>query len=67
MDPSRNSNFLTIAYINVHGQSRLSEAKQVQIEDFIKFNKIDIAHLQDIEICDDTFSNCDFISSAFNI
>ena len=48
MDPSRNSNFLTIAYINVHGQSRLSEAKQVQIEDFIKFNNIDVAHLQEI-------------------
>ena len=64
MDPR---NILTIAYINIHGQSKLTEAKQVQIEDFIKFNKIDVAHLQEIEICDETFANCNFISSAYNI
>ena len=68
MDPSSSSNnLLTIAYINIHGQTKLSDAKQVQIEDFIKYNKIDIAHLQEIEICDETFSNCNFISSSFNI
>ena len=44
-----------------------TESKQAQIEDFIKFNKIDIAHLQEIEICDKTFSKCNFISSSFNI
>ena len=43
------------------------EAKQVQIEDFMKFKKIDIAHLQESEICDKTFSTCSFISSNFNI
>ena len=46
MDPSssRNNNLLTIAYINIDGQSTMSDAKQVQIEDFLKFNKIDIAY-----------------------
>ena len=58
---------LTIAYINVHGQSKLTEAKQIQIEDFLKYNNIDVAHLQEIEICDETFSECNFISSSFNI
>ena len=69
MDPSsiRNDNILTIAYLNIHGQSALSEAKQVQIEDFLKFNKIDVAHLQETQICDETFSNCNFISSTYNI
>ena len=69
MDPSsnRNNNLLTIAYLNIHGQSTMSEAKQVQIEDFIKFNNIDVAHLQEIEIHEETFSNCNFISSSYNI
>ena len=51
----------------MHAQSNLSETKQVQLEDFIKFNKIDIAHLQETEICDKTFSTCNFISSSFNV
>ena len=65
MDPT--DQILTIAYINIHGQSRLTDAKQVQIEDFIKYNKIDVAHLQEIDICDETFSGCNFISSSFDI
>ena len=52
-----NSNILTIAYINMHGQSTLSETKQVQLEDFIKFNKIDIAHLPETEISGKNFLN----------
>lgn len=58
---------LVIAYLNIHGQTKLSQAKQIQIEDFLKFNKVDIAHLQEIEILDDTFLECNFISSSFNI
>ena len=53
--------------MNVHGQSKSTEAKQVQIEDFLKYNNIDVAHLQEIEICDESFSGCNFISSSFNI
>ena len=64
---SVSQNILNVAYINMHGQTNLTEAKQVQLEDFIKFNKIDIAHLQETEICDDTFSTCNFISSSFDI
>ena len=60
-------NILTIAYLNVHGQSSLSDTKQVQIEDFLKFNKVDVAHLQEIEICDESLSSCNFISSTYNI
>ena len=60
-------NILTLAYLNIHGQSNLTDTKEIQIEDFMKFNKIDIAHLQEIEISDNSFSNCNFISSSFNI
>ena len=66
MNP-KNQNILTVAYINMHGQSNLTIAKQVQLEDFLKFNNIDIAHLQETEICDETFSTCNFISSSFNL
>ena len=67
MDSKDSNQILTIAYMNVHGQSKSTEAKQVQIEDFLKYNNIDVAHLQEIEICDESFSGCNFISSSFNI
>ena len=34
MDPT--DKILTLAYINKHGQSNFTDAKQVQIEDFIR-------------------------------
>ena len=67
MDSKEPNQILKIAYMNIHGQSKFTESKQVQIEDFIRFNNIDVAHLQEVEICDDTFSECNFISSSFNI
>ena len=65
MEPT--DNILTIAYLNIHGQSKLPENKQVQIEEILKFYKIDVAHLQEIEICDESFSKCNFITSSYNI
>ena len=61
------NNVLSLAYINFQGQTKLTVSKQVQIEDFLEYNKIDAAHLQETQICDDSFSNCNFISSSFNI
>ena len=60
-------NISTIAYLNIRGQSFLSDSKQKQIEAFSKYNKCDIIHLQEAHLEDETFSNCDFISSSFNI
>ena len=60
-------NILKIAYLNCHGQTGLSISKQLQIEDFIKQNKVDILHLQETFIEEDSFSQCKFISSNFNI
>ena len=67
MNRLENNKVLTIAYLNVHGQSKMTESKEAQIEDFIKFNKVDIAHLQEVEISDLSFSKCNFISSSFDI
>ena len=60
-------NILTVAFLNIRGQSGLPITKQLQIESFIKYNNCDIIHLQEAHIDDDSFSTCDFISSNFNI
>ena len=53
--------------MNIQRQTKLDLVKQRQIEDFVKYNKIDILNVQEIDISDDTFSECNFISSSFNI
>ena len=60
-------NILTIAYLNCRGQTGLPVVKQLQIQDFIKFNKCDIVHLQEVYIDEDSFSSCDFLNSNYNI
>ena len=58
---------LTIAYVNIRGQTGLPSTKQIQIENFIRREKIDIVHFQEIHITEDSFSSCPLISSSFNI
>ena len=53
--------------MNIHGQTKLPTLKQLQIEDSLKYNNIDILHLQESDIDEETFSQCNFISSNFNI
>ena len=60
-------NTLTLAYMNIRGQTGLNLAKQLQIETFLKSYKIDILHCQEINILEDTFSECSFITSSYNI
>ena len=61
------SKILTQAYLNVHGQSGLNVAKQNQIQDFILRNQIDILHCQEINIEEESFSQCNYINSNFTI
>ena len=58
---------LTIAYLNIHGQSGLSVAKQKQIEDFLQVNSVDVLHCQEINIEEDMFSQCHYLSSNYSI
>ena len=60
-------NILTIAYMNIRGQSGLKIEKQLQIEEFVKRFKCDILHLQESNIEDETFSTCNYICSNYNI
>ena len=53
--------------MNICGQTGLDEAKQLQIEHFIKSYKIDILNCQEINILEDSFNNCDLITSQYDI
>ena len=64
MDPNLN-NTLNIAYLNMHGQTGLQIPKQKQLEDFIRRNNIDVLHTQEINIVEDMFSQCHFLSSNY--
>ena len=56
-----------IATLNIHGQSKLPLSKQYQIEDFVKHHHIDILHCQEINISEDSFRNCKYLNSKYNI
>ena len=58
---------LTIAYMNIRGQTGLDITKQVQIEHFLRFYNVDILNCQEINILSDSFENCNFINSSYNI
>ena len=58
---------ITIATMNIQGQSGLSETKQFQIQDFIKYNNVDILHCQEIEITSKSFRKCHFLNSHYNV
>ena len=61
------SRSLTIAYLNIQGQTGLNVSKQKQIEEFLKKNEIDILNCQEINVEEDSFNSCIFITSNYNI
>ena len=61
------NNTISIAYLNIRGQTGLDITKQVQIENFIKTYKIDILNCQEINTTEDSFSQTDFINSSYQI
>ena len=58
---------LNIGYINLRAQTGFGLPKQIQVEQFLKSNKIDILHLQEAQILENTFEMCDFITSNYEI
>ena len=46
---------LNIGYINLRAQTGFGLPKQIQVEQFLKSYKIDILHLQEAQIWEDTF------------
>jgi hypothetical protein len=51
--------------MNIRGHTGLTISKQAQIESFVV--KIDVLHLKETNICDDSFSTFDILSSTYNI
>ena len=62
-----NSKILKVGFINIRGQTGLKLPKHLQIENFIRENCLDILHLQESNIEEDTFSECTLIASSFNL
>ena len=55
---------LTIAYMNIRGQTGLDVSKQLQIENFIKSYRIDILNCQEINVLENSFSQCEYIGET---
>ena len=58
---------ISIAFINCVGQSKFPVAKQLESQSYIFTQKLDIIHLQECKIDEDSFSNCGFITKTFHI
>ena len=58
---------LTIASMNCHGQSKLEVPKQLYIHNFLLTYKIDVLLCQETKIDANTFDQCNFIKSSYNI
>ena len=67
MDHHNQDNILKIGFMNIRGQTGLTSTKQLQIESFIIRESLDILHLQEINIVEESFSACNAVSSSFNI
>ena len=63
----RDSPSIVIAYINCVGQTKLPISKQREIQSFVCSNKIDILHLQECRMDNDSFSQCGFLTSNYNL
>ena len=67
MAQSKQENILKVGFMNIRGQTGLTSTKQIQIESFIIREKLDILHLQEINITEESFTSCNTISSSFSI
>ena len=64
--PAFKSN-LNVAFINCVGQTRFTLSKQLEIQNYMRSQNIDILHLQECKIDEDSFSECQYVRSNFNI
>ena len=61
------SSSITVAYLNIQGQTGLNLSKQRQIEEFLKHKDIDILNCQEINIDKESFNSCTYLTSRYNI
>ena len=53
--------------MNCQGQTKLTLAKQLFIQNHLKNNRIDVLLCQETCVDNDTFNNCEFILNNYNI
>ena len=58
---------MKIASINIYGQTGMKPAKLLELEYFIEFHRLDVVCLQETDVNENTFSECNLISSGFYI
>ena len=58
---------MKIAFINIYRQSGLTYQKLFELENFIKVHSLDIVCLQETNISEDTFSECNYIYKNYNV
>ena len=58
MENNNNEKYLTFGSLNICGQSGLNVVKQKQIEHFISSYRIDVLACQEINVDNETFSQC---------
>ena len=64
---SYSDNTVTILYLNIYGQTKFYDDKQLQLQEMIQKYNCDIVHLQEANISDETFRNCSFIRNNFQV
>ena len=58
---------IIVAHINCVGQTKLPISKQLEIQSFVCTNKVDILHMQECKIDEDSFAQCGYLTSNFNV
>ena len=53
--------------MNIRGQTGLELSKQFQIENFVKVHNIDILNCQEINVEKETFKQCHYLTSSYEI
>ena len=61
------NNKIRIAFMNIRGQTGLELSKQFQIENFVKVHNIDILNCQEINVEKETFKQCHYLTSSYEI
>ena len=58
---------MKLATINTYGQTGLNPTKLLELEQFIEYHCLDIVCLQETNVSESTFSECNYISRRFQI
>ena len=61
------TNIIRIAFLNIHGQTKLDLSKQLQIEKFILMHNLDVLNCQETNLVEGTFSQCYSVNSSYEI